>query len=162
VREPDRRYGVELTELIKVGLIFAAVGAVIAAMGISVLVHAARGGLGMGIAGLATSLLVFYVAGRMFWTYRHFKKHPQLGRGLDSPPLLVDPDQPYRMRLLIIGLAVGAGGGSVAYEGGSVLASSKPYSTTIGTIAVIIAVICFSIAGRFFWKYHKRRSHLIH
>jgi hypothetical protein len=150
MRKPDRRYGVDIAGLIKAGLAFAAIGAVIAAAAVADLVHAARGGLGLGIFGVATSLLLFYIAGGIFLRYRHFKKNPNLGRGLDSSPLLLDPNQPYRVRLLYVGLAFGAGGGMAAYEGGSVLASSTTYSTAVGTIAIIIALICFSIAGHFF------------
>jgi hypothetical protein len=161
MREPDRRYGVNLSGMMKLGLVFAAVGAVMAAMGVSVLVHAARGGLVLGISGVAVSLFLFCLAGRVFMRYRYFKRHPQLGRGLNSLPLLLDPDQPYRMRLLFVGLAVGAGGGAVAYQGGSMLARSTPYSTALGTIAIIIALVCFAIAARFLRKYHKKRSELI-
>lgn len=161
MRKPDRRYGFNLSGLIYLGLILAAVGAVIAAMGVSVLVGAARGGLGLGIFGVAFSFYFFSLAGSAFLRYRHFKKHPQLGRGLDFPPLLVDLDQPYRLRLLYIGIAAATGGGTAVYAGGSILEGSKPYSSALGTILMIIALICFAIAARFFWKYYKKCSERI-
>jgi hypothetical protein len=158
---PDQRHGVKLTGLIKVGLFFAAVSAVVAAVGVSILIHASQGSLSSGIAGCVVSLPGFYIAGRMLWTYRRLQKHPLTGRALDKLALLDDPDRPYRMRLLYIGLAAGAAGVSAAYQGGAMLAGSKPYGTAVGAIAVIVAVICFSIAGYFWGQYRKKRSQLV-
>jgi hypothetical protein len=40
-------------------------------------------------------------------------------------------------------------------QGGEMLAGPKPYGTSAGGIAVAVAVICFSIAGYFWWQYRK-------
>ena len=79
VRNSDRRNGVKLTVLIRVGIIFCGAGAVAAAMGVSILFHAAKGGLGLAIFLMATALLGFFIAGCMFWGYRYLKKRPELG-----------------------------------------------------------------------------------
>jgi H+/gluconate symporter-like permease len=65
------------------------------------------------------------------------------------------------MRLQYIALGAGAGGAWVAWQGGAMLASSKPYRTTLGATGVIIAVICFSIAAYFWRQYRKKRSQAI-
>ena len=159
--EPDRRYGADLANLMNVAIGFAAVGTVVVASGVAVLLHAAKGGTGVGVFGVLTGSSSLYIAGRAFWGYRHLKKNPQIGRGLDSPPLLVDPGRPYRARLFYTGLALVAGGAAVAYVGGSILAGSMPYSTTVGILAVIAAIACFFVAGSYFWKVYKKSSQVI-
>jgi hypothetical protein len=59
------------------------------------------------------------------------------------------------MGLLYTGLGAGAAGAADAYQGGEMLAGPKPYGTSAGGIAVAVAVICFSIAGYFWWQYRK-------
>jgi hypothetical protein len=162
MHEPDQRSGVKLTGLLKTGLFTAAVSAVVAAGGVDDLIQASQRNVSEGIVFCASSLLGFHIAGRMFWTYRRLQKgHGLTGRALDNLALLDDPDRPNRMRLLYIGLAAGAAGVSAAYQGGAMLAGSKPYGTAVGAIAVTVAVICFSIAGYFWSQYRKKRSQAI-
>jgi disulfide bond formation protein DsbB len=69
--------GAKDTALVRIGLGFAATGAVMAGMGVSILFHAARGGLGLAIICIAVALLGFFIAGYMFWAYWWIKAHPE-------------------------------------------------------------------------------------
>ena len=166
MHEPDQRSGVKLPALsaamLKTGLFFGAVSAVVAAGGVDDLVQVSQRNVGQGIVLFAFSLPGFYLAGRMLWTYRRLQKgHGLTRRALDNLALLDHPDRPNWMRLLYIALGVGAGGASAAWQGAAMLASSKPYHTSLGATAVIIAVISFLIAGYFWWRYCKKRSRAI-
>jgi hypothetical protein len=157
--DSDRRPGVKVTGLLQLGLFVAAVSAAVAAGGADDLIWASPRNLGEGIAFCAFSLFGFSVAGRMMWTYRRLRKgHGLTNRGLGNLALLDDPGRPRRMRLLYIGLAVSAGGVAAAYQGGIVLAGARRDSASAGAAAITIAVICFLVAGYFWWQYRKERS----
>jgi hypothetical protein len=162
MHDSDQRPGVKVTGLLQLGLFFAAVSAAMAAGGVDDLIWASPRNVSEGITFCGFSLLGFYVAGSMLWTYRRLRRgRPLTGRALGNLALLDDPDRPKRMRLLYIGRGAGAAGVVAAYQGGEMLARSKPYGTSTGAIAVAVAVICFSIAGYFWWQYRKERSRAI-
>jgi cbb3-type cytochrome oxidase subunit 3 len=95
----------------------------------------------------------------MVWTYRRLRKgHGLTDRALGNLALADDPDRPKRMRLLYIGLAAGAAGVAAAYQGGQMLTGSRPDGASAGAAAVTVAVICFLVAGYFWWRYRKERS----
>jgi hypothetical protein len=162
MHDSDQRPGVKVTGLLQLGLFFAAVSAAVAAGGVDDLILASQRKVSEGITFCAFSLLGFYLAGRMVWTYRRLRKgHGLTDRALGNLALLDDPGRPKRMRLLYIGLGAGAAGVAAAYQGGEMLAGSRPYGTSAGAVAITVAVICFSIAGYFWRLYRKERSRAI-
>jgi hypothetical protein len=162
MHDSDQRTGVKVTGLLQLGLFFAAVSAAVAAGGADDLLWASPRNVSEGITFCAFSLLGFSVAGRMAWTYRRLRKgHGLTDRALGNLALLDDPDRPRRMRLLYIGLAAGAAGAEAAYQGGKMLAGSRPDGVSVGAVAVTVAVICFLVAGYFWWQYRKARSRAI-
>lgn len=162
MHDSDQRPGIKVTGLLQLGLFVAAVSAAVAAGGADDLFWASPRNVSEGIVFCAFSLLGFSVAGRMAWTYRRLGKgHGLTDRGLGNLALLDDPGRPRRMRLLYIGLAAGAGGVTAAYQGGEMLAGSRPDSTGAGAAAVTVAVLCFLVAGYFWWQYRKDRSRAI-
>jgi cbb3-type cytochrome oxidase subunit 3 len=159
MRDSDQRPGVKVTGLLQLGLFFAAVSAAVAAGGADDLIWASPRNVSEGITFCGFSLLGFCVAGRMVWTYRRMRKgHGLTDRALANLALVDDPDRPKRMRLLYIGLAAGAAGAEAAYQGRQILAGSRPDGTSVGAAAVTVAVICFLVAGYFWWQYRKERS----
>ena len=162
MRDSDQRPGVKVTGLLQLGLFFAAVSAAVAAGGIDDLIWASQRNVSEGITFCGCSLLGFYVAGRMVWTYRRLRKgHGLTDRALGNLALVDDPDRPKRMRLLYIGLTAGAAGIAAAYQGKQMLAGSRPYGTSAGAVAIAVAVICFLVAGYFWWQYRKERFRAI-
>ena len=108
---------------------------------------------------LALSLLLFYTAGRMLWTYRRLRKGLVLTqRGLDNLTLLDHPDRYEWMRSFYIALGAGAAGVSAAWQGGEFFAGSNPDGTSLGALAVTVAVLCFLIAGYCWRQYRNKRS----
>ena len=108
---------------------------------------------------LALSLLLFYTAGRMLWTYRRLRTGLGLTRrGLDNLALLDHPNRHDWMRSFYIGLGAGAAGVSAAWQGGEYFAGSTPYGTSLGALAITVAVICFLIAGYYWRQYRNKRS----
>jgi MFS family permease len=159
MHESDQRPGVKVTGLLQLGLFVAAVSAAVAAGGVDDLIWASPRNVSEGITFCGFSLLGFSVAGRMVWTYRRLRKgHGLTDRALGNLALLDDPDRPRRMRLLYIGLGAGAAGVVAAYQGEQLLAGSRPDGTSAGAAAVTVAVICFLVAGYFWWQYRKERS----
>jgi hypothetical protein len=162
MHDSDQRPGVKVTGLLQLGLFSAAVSAVVAAGGVDDLIWASPRNISEGITFCASSLFGFSVAGRMVWTYRRLRKgHGLTDRALGNLALLDDPGRPKRIRLLYIGLAAGAAGVVAAYQGGEMLAGSTPDGTSVGAVAVTVAVICFLVAGYFWWQYRKERSRAI-
>ena len=45
-----------------------------------------------------------------------------------------------------------------AWQGGEFIAGSKPYGTSLGVLAITVAVICFLIAGYCWRQYRNERS----
>jgi uncharacterized membrane protein len=68
--------GVKDTALIRVGLIFAAVGVLVEFIGVAALDHRTKGGWQSGIAWIVVGLGVLFIAGYMFWGYWWVKAHP--------------------------------------------------------------------------------------
>lgn len=68
--------GVKDTVLIRVGLLFAAVGVLIEFIGVVALTHHAKGGWQSGIAGIIAGLGALFIAGYMFWAYWWVRAHP--------------------------------------------------------------------------------------
>jgi cbb3-type cytochrome oxidase subunit 3 len=162
MHDSDQRPGLKVTGLLQLGLFFAAVSAAVVAGGADDFIWASPRNVSEGIAFCVFSLIGFSVAGRMLWTYRRLRKGQALPeRALGNLALVDDPGRPRRMRLLYIGLAAAAGGAECAFQGGHMLADSKPDSTTVGAVAVGVAVICFLVAGYFWWQYRKARSQAI-
>ena len=150
MNEPGQRSGGEHTWARRDGLFTGACSAIAAAAGVDELVQTSQRNVGVGMIFLALSLLGFYVAGRMLWTYRRLQKGLGLTRrGLENLAL---------MRSFYIGLGAGAGGVSAAWQGGEFFAGSNPDRTSLGALAVIVAVICFLIAGYCWRQYRNKRS----
>ena len=80
----------------------------------------------------------------MLWTYRRLRKGLGLTqRALDNLALLDHPNPYDWMRSFYIGLGAGAAVLSAASQGGEYFARSKPYGTSLGALAITVAVICF-------------------
>jgi uncharacterized iron-regulated membrane protein len=162
MHDSDQRPGIKVTGLLQLGLFVAAVSAAVAAGGADDLIWASPRNVTEGIVFCAVSLIGFFVAGRMVWTYRRLRKGYGLSdRALGNLALVDDPGRPRRMRLVYIGLAAAAGGVAAADQGVRMLASSEPDGTSVGAVAVGVAVICFLVAGYFWWQYRKARSQAI-
>jgi uncharacterized iron-regulated membrane protein len=158
----DQRPGIKVTGLLQLGLFVAAVSAAVAAGAADDLIWASPRNVSEGIAFCAFSLFGFSVAGRVLWTYRRLcKGYGLTDRALGNLALVDDPGRPRRMRLLYVGLAAGAGGVEAAYQGGQMLSGSRPDGTSVGAVAVGVAVICFLVTGYFWWQYRKARSQAI-
>jgi hypothetical protein len=140
------------------GLFTGACGAIAAAPGVYDLVQAPQR-IGEEMFLFASSLFFFYLAGRMLWTYRRLRKGLGLTQhGLDNLALLDHPNRHDWMRSFYIGLGAGAAGVSAAWQGGEYFAGSKPYGTSLGALAITVAVICFLIAGYYWRQYRNKRS----
>lgn len=159
MNKPGQRSGGEHTWARRGGLFTGACSAIAAAAGVDELVQTSQRNVGGGLILLALSLFGFYVAGRMLWTYRRLQKGLGLTRrGLENLALMDHPDRQDWMRSFYIGLGAGAGGVSAAWQGGEFFAGSNPDRTTLGALAVTVAVICFLIAGYCWRQYRNKRS----
>jgi hypothetical protein len=67
--------GVKDTALIRVGLIFTAVGVLVEFIGVAALANRARGDWHFGIAEIIAGLGALFIAGYMFWGYWLIKAH---------------------------------------------------------------------------------------
>jgi hypothetical protein len=104
MNEPAKSSGGEHNWARNAGLFTGACGAIAAATGVDEFVQASQRNIGAGMLCLACSLIGFYIAGRMLWTYRRLRK------GHDW------------MRSFYIGLGAGAAGVSAAWQGGEYFA----------------------------------------
>ena len=159
MNKPGQRFGGEHTWARRDGLFTGACSAIAAAAGVDELVQTSQRNEGVGMIFLALSLFGFYVAGRMLWTYRRLQKGLGLTRrGLENLALMDHPDRQDWMRSFYIGLGAGAAGVSAAWQGGEFFAGSNPDRTSLGALAVTVAVICFLIAGYYWRQYRNKRS----
>jgi hypothetical protein len=159
MNKPGKRSGGEYNWARDVGLFTGACGAIAAAVGVDEFVQASPRNIGGGMLCLTLSLLLFYPAGRMLWTYRRLRKGLGLTqRGLDNFALQDHPNRHDWMRSFYIGLGAGAAGVSAAWQGGEFIAGSKPYGTSLGALAITVAVICFLSAGYYWRQYRNKRS----
>jgi hypothetical protein len=141
------------------GLFTGACGAIGAAAGVDEFVQASQRNIGAGMSILAISLLLFYIAGRFLWTYRCLQKGLGLPQsGLDNLALQDHPNRHDWMRSFYIALGAAAAGVWSAWQGGEFLAGSKPYGTSLGVLAITVAVICFLIAGYCWRRYRNKRA----
>jgi hypothetical protein len=159
MNEPAKSSGAQHNWARRGGLFTAACSAIAAAAGVDEFVQASQRNIGVGVFFLACSLFGFYIAGCMLWTYRRLRKGLGLTQGgLDNLALLDHPDRQSWMRSFYIGLGAGAAGVSAAWQGGEFFAGSNPDGTSLGALAITVAVICFLIAGYCWRQYRNKRS----
>jgi hypothetical protein len=115
----DQRFGGEHSWALKTGLFTGACSAIAAAGGVDDLVQTSQRNVAQEIVFFGFSLVGFYIAGCMLWTYRRLQKGLGLTRrGLESLELADHPDRPNWMRHYYIGFGAGATGVWVAWQGG--------------------------------------------
>jgi hypothetical protein len=159
MNKPGQRSSGEHTWARSFGLLTGACGAIAAAAGVDEFVQASQRNIGVGILFLAFSLSFFFIAGYLLWTYRRLRKGlglPQ--RWLDDLALRDHPNRYDLMRSFYIALGAAAAGVWSAWQGGEFFAGSKPSGTSLGVLAITVAVICFLIAGYCWRRYRDKRA----